>query len=378
MNRVLRYVLDHSITVPIGAGLALVWANVAGESYFRFAISQAFWVNNVGMALFFGFALQEVIETMVPGGALETWRRAVLPVVAAVGGALGAVAGYEAWVYQSQQSILSVGWPIACGVDAAFSYFVVKNVTRQKGAAVFLLLLAIASNAIALIVISLRQPIMAPLTAGVLAGVILILTALVACFAMAKMNVRGFWPYLLIGGPLSWFGFAWSGLHPALSLLPIVPFFRHSPIENLEELFEDEPHGAHDTPTHFEHVFRIPVQIVLFLFALVNAGVLATNYGTGSWSVLYGALLGRPLGVIASVWIALALGLHLPARVGWRMLIVIACASSIGFVFALFYATATFPVGPVLGELKTGALLTAAGAAMAIGVARMLRVGRFA
>src|SRR5262249_37809851 len=99
---------------------------------------------------------------------------------------------------------------------------------------------------------------------------------------------------------------------------------------------------------------------------------------TGSWSVLWGALLGRPLGIIVTVWIAMAAGLHLPARVSWRTLIVIAFASSVGFVFALFYATATFPVGPVLGELKTGALLTAAGAGIALGIARMLRVGRFA
>jgi Na+:H+ antiporter, NhaA family len=378
MTRAIRYILEHSITVPLGAMLALVWANVASESYFRFAIGQAWWINNVGMALFFGFALQEVIETMEPGGALESWRRAVLPVVAAVGGALGAVAGYEAWVFRSQQFILSMGWPIACGVDAAFAYFVVKNVTRQKGAAVFLLLLAIAGNAISLIVISLRDPIMEPLHAGVLAGVILILVAIIACYAMSKMHVHGFWPYLLVGGPIAWFGFAWSGLHPALALLPIVPFFRHTPIRDLDELFEDAPHGAHDSPTHFEHVFRIPVQIVLFLFALVNAGVLATNYGTGSWAVLIGALIGRPLGVIVSVWLACLAGLRLPARVGWPMLIVIACASSIGFVFALFYATATVPVGPVLGELKTGALLTAGGAGLAIGVARLLRVGRFA
>ena len=376
MTRAIRYTLEHSLAVPLGAMLALVWANVEPESYFRFSLGQAFWINNIAMALFFGFAMQEVIETMVPGGALETWRRAVLPVVAAIGGSLGAIAGYEAWVYQSQQFILAAGWPIACGVDAAFSYFVVKSLLKHKGATAFLLLLAIASNAIALIVISLRQPVMERLGAGVLAGVVVILVAVILSYAMAHMKVRSFWPHLLISGPISWFGFAWSGLHPALALLPIVPFFAHAP--RSLNLFQDAPHGAHDSPTHFEHVFRIPVQLVLFLFALVNAGVLASNYGTGSWAVLWGALLGRPLGVILSVWLAVAAGLHLPAGINQRAVIFIAVASSVGFVFALFYATATFSVGPVLNELKTGALLTAAGGAIALGLARLLRIGRFA
>jgi len=373
MMRALRFVLDHSLAVPIGAGVALIWANTLSDSYFRLALPTAFWVNDVGMALFFGFALQEVIETMVEGGALHTWRRATLPVVAAIGGSLGAVAAYELYVQSGDEQVLRSGWPIVCGVDAAFSYFLVKSLVQRKGATAFLLLLAIASNAIGLVIIGLRQPVMDIHLAG---GILLIVAAVAVSIGLKQAKVGSFWPHLLIAGGLSWSGFAISGLHPALALLPIVPFFPHAP-RGLD-VFHDAPHSPHDSPSHFEHVFRVPVQIVLFLFALVNAGVLIRGYGTGSWAVLSGTLVGRPIGTLLSVAAAVAIGFHLPHGVTWRGLVVVAVAASVGFVFALFYATATYPVGNVLGELKTGAVLTAAGAIPTWVIAKLLREGRFA
>jgi NhaA family Na+:H+ antiporter len=377
MTRAFRFVLDHSLAVPIGAAVALLWANSLPDSYYRVATSQAFWINDVAMALFFAFALQEVIETMVDGGALHTWRRATLPVVAAIGGSIGAVAAYELYVRSGDEQVLQAGWPIVCGVDAAVSYFLCKLLLRHsKGAAAFVLLLAIASNAIGLVVVGLRAPLMEPYEARVWLGVGLIVAAIVLSVVLQRLKVRSFWPHLLIAGSLSWCGFATSGLHPALALLPIVPFFPHAP--RSLNLFSDAPHGRHDSPRHFEHVFRVPVQIVVFLFALVNAGVLLRGYGTGSWAVLWGALVGRPIGTLASVGLAVAVGFHLPQGVSWRALIVIAVAASVGFVFALFYATATFPIGPVLQELKIGALLTVVAGAIAAILARLLRVGRFA
>ena len=72
-----------------------------------------------------------------------------------------------------------------------------------------------------------------------------------------------------------------------------------------------------------------------------------------------------------------ALGLHLPARLRWRELTVVALAASSGFTFSLFFATAIFPAGPLLAELKLGALLTGTGVLVALGIARLLHVGRF-
>ena len=74
----------------------------------------------------------------------------------------------------------------------------------------------------------------------------------------------------------------------------------------------------------------------------------------------------------SAVGLAVAAGLHLPRRLGWRELVVIALATSSGFTFALFFATGCLAIGPVLAQINVGALATAAGALLALGAARLL------
>ncbi len=84
---------------PIGALIALIWANTAAESYFIFAHRLSFAVNEIGMAFFFALMAQEVAEAVMPGGALHTWRRWALAVVAAIGGMVGAVTVFLGYVH---------------------------------------------------------------------------------------------------------------------------------------------------------------------------------------------------------------------------------------------------------------------------------------
>ena len=165
-------------------------------------------------------------------------------------------------------------------------------------------------------------------------------------------------------------------MHPALALLPIVPFLPHAR-RDLTRLLDDV-RGPHRSATHFEYAFKHPVQVVAFLFGLVNGGVLMRGYGDGTWAVLVGAVVGRPVGILIAVALAVAAGLQLPRRLGWRELVVVAFAASAGFTFALFFATAVYPVGPILIQTKIGAMATVGGALIALGAARLLNVGRFA
>jgi NhaA family Na+:H+ antiporter len=158
-------------------------------------------------------------------------------------------------------------------------------------------------------------------------------------------------------------------------LVPIVPFFPHGRRDR-GLLVEPAPQ-AHDTLTLFERWWRLPVEGVLLLFGLVNAGVPFHGLEEGMWAIPIAAL-GRPIGIVAATGVAIAAGLHFPQRVGWRELLVVGCIASIGLVFALFFATAVMPLGPLLLEMKMGALVTVAGGGLAFAVARLLRVGRFA
>jgi NhaA family Na+:H+ antiporter len=112
--------------------------------------------------------------------------------------------------------------------------------------------------------------------------------------------------------------------------------------------------------SEFEPWSKLPVQGILFLFGLVNAGVQIGAIGTGTWAVSGALIIGKPLGIGLSVAIAVAAGLQLP-RLGWRDVVV----------------TAAFPAGRLLDQTKLGALFNVGSAAVTAVVAAVLRVGRF-
>ena len=103
----------------------------------------------------------------------------------------------------------------------------------------------------------------------------------------------------------------------------------------------------------------------------------STRYDSGTAATLYAVFGGRTLGVLAAVALAGAAGLTLPPAIRWRDMVVVALAASCGLTFALFMATAVYPPGPVLTELKLGALLSVAGIPLAFAAARLLHAGRF-
>ena len=365
-----RFLNERFLWLPLGALIALVWANVAGESYFGFAHALAFPVNEIGMALFIGLLVKEVIEEVMPGGALHTWRRWSLPLVAAAGGLLGAAFVYLACVWWKQELVLVRAWPIACAIDIAAGYYVLKAIFRRSGALPFLLVIGIATNAIGVLILAVWPA----FTANHLGGAVLLMLAVASAALLRARRVRHFGPYLLISGSLSWIGFYWAGVHPALALVPVVPFMPHRP--RRLEMFA-EPHDD-DLVHHEEHEWNAAVQIVVFLFGLVNAGVLLRGYDTGTWAVMAAALIGRPIGILSAIYLAVGFGLRLPRRIGWRELAVVALATSSGFTFALFAATGLLPFGEVLTQIKVGALATAVGAIGTAIMARLLHVGRFA
>jgi Na+:H+ antiporter, NhaA family len=372
LGRAFHFTMEHFLLLPIGGLIALVWANVGPEGYFTFAHRLAFAVNEVGMAVFFALITQEIIEAIIPGGALHTWRRWMLPLVAAAGGSLGSAVVYLAYVEWKYEPVLSQGWLVACAYDLAFGYFVVRSIFRRHAAVAFFLVMAIFTSAVGIVALAIQYQTVEIHSRGTM----LMLAALGLAALLRRQKVGSFWPYVVLCGPLSWWALFLNGLHPALALVPIVPFLPHA--ARRLELFTDAPHGVHDSRSHVEHVWNYPVQAILFLFGLVNAGVLIQEYGTGTWAFLAAALLGRPLGVLAAVGAAVLLGFHLPARLRWPGLVVVALTASSGFTFALFAATVVYPAGPILGELKIGAVLSGVGVVLAFAAARLLRVGRFA
>ena len=365
----MRRVFEHFLLLPLGVLVGLTWANTFGESYFRFALPLRFPVNDIGMAFFVGLVTEEALEAVMRGGALYHWRRTLLPIVAAVGGVLGAAAVYAFYVTSQYEFMLLHGWPVAAGMDVAFAYFIAKALfPSRRGPVAFLLLLAIVSDALALVSVAFWYP----AAGGYSAALVLMGAAVLVAWFLHVARIDRIWLSLLTSGTLSWLACYWGGIQPALALVPIIPFLPHRP-RNLDRFAATQP----TEPRRFEHIFRYPVQVVLFFFGFVNGGVVVAGAMPGAWAVLLAALVGRPVGILAAVALGGLVGLRLPARLRWPELIVVSLAASAGFTFALFFAASIMPAGPLLNELKLGALSTAAGAFVAFAGARLLHVGRF-
>jgi NhaA family Na+:H+ antiporter len=348
-----------------------VWANTAPGSYESLSHALHFVVNDVAMVFFFALATKEVVEATAPGGALQSPRRAALPMIAAVGGMAGPAAIYLGLTTVLGYPELTRGWAIPVATDIAFSYLVARIVLGPKHPGIpFLLLLAIADDALGLMILALFYPVgeLRLLEFASMLG-----AAMGIGWALRRKRVRNFWAYIIVAGVLSWFAFYRGGLHPALALVPIVPFLPHAARD--PGLFVEEP-AAQDPLNRFEHWWKYPVQVILFFFGLANAGVEVSDVGPGTWIVLAAILLGKPIGIVVLSAVSVAAGLHLPARVTWRDLTVLGIIAGIGFTVALFFATAAFPPGALLDQTKMGALLSFSAAMLAMVAAFVLNVGR--
>ena len=366
------YIVRNSLLLIAGASAALVWANVSLSSYTAFTHVMHFAVNDIGMVFFFALATKEIVESTLPGGALASPREAAVPVLAAVGGMAMPATLYVAQAYALNRPDLLSGWAIPCATDIAFSYLAARFVFPAAHAAIpFLLLLAIADDALGLIILALFYP-SGPLSLP--RFIVFMGLALAAAVYFRRRRVRSFWMYSVVAGGLSWLALYLGGLHPALALVPILPFMPHATRDL--GIFDPREHGLPDTMNRFETWWTTPVQVILFFFGLVNAGVPASSVGQGTWLVLSSLLLGKPIGILLFAAAGVALGLRAPGGLNYRETLVLGVVAGVGFTVALFFATASFEPGLALDEAKMGALLSFVAAPLAIGIGRMLRVQR--
>lgn len=371
--------------MPLIAGvvLALVWANISPDTYHHLVhaspfgegahLNLHFVMNDLFMALFFGLAAKEITESCLPGGALNPPRKAVNPLFATLGGVAGPILVYLAYAHMAGADAIRSGWGIPTATDIALAWLVARMVFGKGHPAVsFLLLLAVADDGLGLGIIAIFYPDPAhPVQPAYLA---VVGVAVAVAYGLRKKNVTSFWPYVLVPGVLSWAGLYLAHLHPALALVPIVPFMPN--MGHDEGLFAEEGSGVAytDTLNRFEHFFKLPVDLGLFGFGLANAGVQLSSVGAGTTAVLLGLIVGKTLGVFSFSMVAHKMGFALPEGMDWRSLLTVGLVAGLGLTVALFVAGVAFTDPALQGAAKMGALMSAFVAPLAMVVGRMLRV----
>ena len=345
------------------------------EAWWKHYATMHFLINDIFMVIFFGIAAKEITESCLPGGALNPPSKAVNPLLGTIGGVLGPVAmyfllnsdavmGQEAW---------QNGWGIPTATDIALAWLVARLVFGVGHPAIaFLLLLAVADDGIGLGIIAIFYPDPSHPTEWI--NALWVLPGMAVAYGLRRMNVRYWWPYILIGGGLSWWGLFSAHLHPALALVPIVPLLP-GPVRD-EGLFRDDVTTHEDDPLNkFEHDSKLFVDFGLFFFAFANAGVPFSNVNNLTWIVFLSLLVGKTLGITLFSYAGKLMGFPLPTGMNVRHLIVAGVVAGLGLTVALFVAGQAFKVDiPSQGAAKMGALFSGGIAVIALVLGRVLGV----
>lgn len=405
IERFLAVETASGLILLMAAALALILANSPwSEAYtafwstplrlgiatFQFERDLRWWVNDGLMTVFF-FVVGLEIRRELHGGELSEIRRAVLPIVAAVGGMLAPALVYTVFNYGHASS---VGWGVPMATDIAFAVGVLALLGSRVPPALQILLLALAviDDLGAILVIALFYTEGVNLHALGLAGL-----GLVGILGLQLAGVRSALMYAPFA-MLSWGATYASGVHPTIAgvaiglLTPVTAWLGPARFADTAELVAGKVREAVSVGvTDFqEHLHTVelaareavpPVErlqhalhgwvawVIMPLFALANAGVSVGSLelnGDG-WRVFAGVaaglVVGKGIGVLGVCWVSARLGLAvLPRGVSWRDVSVVATVAGIGFTMALFVAQLAFPAGPMLETAKL-AILAASGVA---------------
>ena len=300
------------------------------------------WAADFLLAFFF-FVIGIELRHEFTVGSLNSPRKALVPVAAAIGGMVLPALIYAA--FNAGQSTV-VGWGIPMATDIAFALAVLALVAPKSNPAlrVFLLALAVVDDLGAILVIALfYTPSLQPLYLG---GAALAL----GLFAVLQSTRLGHPLILLPLGLGIWWLVFQSGVHATIAGVAVGLLLATRASPRKKSL-------ADRALTVF-----LPVSsyVAVPLFVLVSAGVDLAVIGASATTspvfagIVVGLLVGKPLGIVLFVWIAERVfgGRRDPSLSGGDIWL-IGTISSIGFTVALLINELA------LGDSSSGAVGTA-------------------
>jgi NhaA family Na+:H+ antiporter len=374
---------------PLAAAVHHFWMTPLGieAGSFQLRLSLEHWINDGLMTIFFFVVGLEIKRELVLGD-LRDVRRAMLPIVAAIGGMIAPACIYLALQHgQPGQR----GWGIPMATDIAFVVGCMAILGRRvpHGLRVMVLTLAIVDDIGAILVIAVGY------SSGIrFDWLALGLFGMAAVYGFSKLGIRRNRVYVALGC-LIWLAFYRSGIHAAIVgvalglLTPARTYMSRGRFERIlrraMELaagggWESEP-GRAEKVRRFQQAARETIPPLEYLeatlhpwvafgimplFALANADVAIHGADLGqplAMAVAVGLLLGKPVGIVLACFLAVKAGwAKLPQHVGWAMITAGGVLSGIGFTMALFIASLAFQGEPLamakIGVL-TGSLLSA-------------------
>ena len=303
-----------------------------GTESFGLDLSVLHWINDALMAIFFFIVTLEIKREFIQG-ELSKPKRALLPIIAAVGGM--AVPALIYVVINLETGYTLKGWAIPSATDIAFSIGVLSLLGSRVPISlkVFLVALAIIDDLGAIIIIAFFYS-----TELQYNYLLLMLATFIVLLLLNKFNVKKFLPFFLIG-LLLWYFTHGSGIHSTISGVLLATTIPHRKNEKDFSLL-----------LKLEHLLSPYVAFCIMpLFALANAGVDLTGISFNSLlapvplGILCGLFFGKQIGVFLFSFISVKFKIaEMPSNSNWIKLYGVGVLTGIGFTMSLFVGNLAF------------------------------------
>jgi Na+:H+ antiporter, NhaA family len=399
LQRFFKLQAASGILLLLSAAAALLWANSpwadvyarvfdyplslgAGGAVGEFTVREL--INDGLMAIFFFVVGMEIKRELVVG-ELRTLSRAVLPLIAAVGGMVVPALIYVAF---NRGGPGAAGWAIPMATDIAFCIGILALLKGRvpNALVVFLTALAIFDDMGGILVIALFYG------KGLHMEWLLAAALLTAALIVAgRLRARSPLLYAAFGLAL-WYALHHGGVHATVAGVILglcIPARGHPrPREVLEGLhrhtgelltrsddedlsnaavlaIEERLEDLEPPLNRFEHALHpFMAFFIMPVFALANSGVSLAGIGLSqlagpiSLGTAAGLFVGKQVGIFLFTLLAVKLGVSsVPGGAPLRQLYGVAVLAGIGFTVALFIGGLAFPEAARLDEAKLGILL---------------------
>jgi len=292
------------------------------------------------MAIFFLLVGLEIKRELV-GGELSTPKKAMLPIICAVGGAIVPAVIY--FIFNNGKPTAG-GWGIPMATDIAFALAILSLLGDKVPVSlkIFLAALAIVDDLLAILVIAVFYSAELHYMNLIYAGLIFLVLLLFNKFGIKHLA------FYIIPGLVMWYLVHHSGIHATIAgvllalTLPTAKTSDQSPLEKLE------------------HWLTHPVNFIIIpIFALANTNIrfepemfagLFTGLGMG---IVLGLVIGKPVGIFLVSWVTVKLKItQLPKNSEWKHMLGIGLLAGIGFTMSIFISLLSFSEASLVAEAK--------------------------
>ena len=303
-----------------------------GVNDFGLKLSVHHWINDLLMAIFFFFVTLEIKREFIQG-ELANIKKALLPIIGAVGGMVVPALVYIAINFENTETLN--GWAIPSATDIAFSLGILSLLGSRVPISlkIFLTALAIIDDLGAILIIAFFYS--GDLSISYLS---LILISYIFLLILNKLGIKKFLPYLIIGS-FMWFFTYKSGIHATIAGVLLATTIPHRIKDKDFSLL-----------IKLEHAISPYVAFMIMpIFAFANAGVSLEGLSLSSLlqpvplGILLGLFVGKQVGVMIFSFIAVKTGAaQMPDKSSWLSLYGVSILTGIGFTMSLFVGNLAF------------------------------------